>query len=269
MIRLENVSVRRGGRPVLGPISLSIAAGEMTVLLGPNGAGKSTLLSVLAGELAPHTGEAQFGRLSYAQWPRHALAKRRAIMPQHAGLTFPIPVKAIVAMGRAPFHHMESARANAEAVNRALTRAGAQALRDRPYTELSGGERQRVQLARVLAQIDGAAAPSFAFLDEPTSSLDPAHQQSLLRLARELSRQGVGVVVSLHDLGLAARYADRVVVLAGGVVAADGPPEQALSADVVASVFTLRAIHVRDPETGLRALITDALEPEMRKEAAE
>jgi len=260
MLFAENIRVRYGSAEVLQGPSLSVAPGEVVAVLGPNGAGKSTLLAVLAGTLRPHQGEAALEGRALADWPPQALALRRAVLPQHSELSFGFAVLEVVLLGRSP-HAGASSRAEDLAVAEAcLAEAEVGHLAHRLYTTLSGGERQRVQLARVLAQIDFPRAdrhdePRYLLLDEPTSSLDLAHQHATLRTARRAADRGMGGLAILHDLNLAAMYADRLVVLNRGQLAAEGTPEEVLTEDLVREAFELPVHITRHPTRGCPQII--------------
>ena len=243
-MRLIDVSLDRGGRRVLDRVGLQVPRGRAVALCGPNGAGKSTALAVLAGTLRPDSGRVT---LDDQPLPRPtALARRRAVLPQRAVLGFPLAARDVVALGRLPWgaHPNDDARAEA-----ALERVGATHLGDRPWTELSGGERQRVRMARVLCQLDGPAA-THLLLDEPTAALDPAVAAVVLREARAEAEAGRGVLAVLHDLSLAASWADRLVLMQDGRVVADGPPAEVLTADRLAAVYGVRARILPHPDTG-------------------
>lgn len=226
---------RGGMRRVLCGASLSVGRGELVALLGANGSGKTTLLRLLAGTLRSTAGSVTlFGRAA-ERWSRVEVARRVAVLPQSLELPPGFRVAEVVAMGRAPHaSRLFGSTAHDEAaVERALVDAEALDLAARPVDELSGGERQRVLVALALAQ-----QPELLLLDEPTVHLDLAHQVALLRTLRRLSAaRGVGVLAVLHDLNLAARFADRVAVLDGGGVLADGPPAEVLRPDLVRRVF--------------------------------
>jgi iron complex transport system ATP-binding protein len=235
-MRARGLTVRRGGRPVLRDLDLTVARGEVVAVLGPNGAGKSTLIEALSGALAPAAGEVSLADRPIARWDARTLARHRAVLPQHGALNAPFRVREVVALGRTP--HAD--RRPDAVVATCLALAGVEALADRDFLTLSGGERQRVHLARVLAQLHGPADPRFLLLDEPVNHLDPAHQHQVLAIARGLARdEGVGVLAVLHDLNLAASYADRLVVLDAGRAVADGPPAEVLTAALVHRVFRL------------------------------
>ncbi|WP_340119547.1 heme ABC transporter ATP-binding protein [Pelagibius sp. 7325] len=255
MLRADDIHVRFGAAEVLRGPSLAVAPGEVVAVLGPNGAGKSTLLAVLAGTLRPQQGEAALEGRALADWPPRALALRRAVLPQHSELAFGFPVLEVVLLGRSP-HAGASSRADDLAIAVAcLAEAEVSHLAHRLYTTLSGGERQRVQLARVLAQIDfaqtdGGDRPRYLLLDEPTSSLDLAHQHATLKTARRAAQRGIGVLAILHDLNLAAMYADRLVVLSRGSLAAEGTPVDVLTEDLVRGTFDLPVHITRHPTRG-------------------
>lgn len=249
MLEACNIRVTAGGAPLLDGVSLALAAGEVVAIVGPNGAGKSTLLRALCGDVAPARGEVRLLGRPLRAWPVRALAQLRAVLPQHSTLAFAFTAREVVALGRAP-HSGGAAGPRDEAIAaEALGAVDAAHLADCWYTTLSGGEQQRVHLARVLAQIWEPVneQPRFLLLDEPTSSLDLAHQHHTLATARQWARQGVGVAVVLHDLNLAAQYADRLVLLHAGRVAAEGSPERVLTPARIAEVFGLSVQVARHP----------------------
>ncbi|WBB61475.1 heme ABC transporter ATP-binding protein [Streptomyces sp. WMMC500] len=237
--------VRLGGRAVLHGVDLTARAGRVAALVGPNGAGKSTLLAALAGDLAPAAGQVLLGGRDVAGWTPAELALRRSVLPQSASLAFPFPVGEVVRMGRAPWSGTPAEDADDEAVAWALAVTETAEFAGRPFAELSGGERARVALARVLAQRAG-----LLLLDEPTAALDLRHQELVLRLARERAAAGDAVVVVLHDLGLAAAYADEVTVLDGGRVAASGPPAVVFDAALLSEVYRHPVEILEHPGTG-------------------
>lgn len=259
MVKLtaRGIDVVLGTRKVLTGASMEVAPGELVAVLGPNGAGKSTFLNVLCGEQGTLKGDVHIGGEDLRSLSSSELAQKRALMPQKASLSFPFKVGDVVAMGRDPFRINVDASTNKAAVNWALAETDIEHLARRVYTQLSGGEQQRVQLARVLAQVwrESDEEARFLLLDEPTSSLDLAHQHSVLHLARNLAAKGVGVVAVVHDLNLAALYATRVVVLSEGCVVAAGDPEEVLEPDLIANVFDLSVHRVVDPDSGRKLIV--------------
>ena len=237
-----------GGQALLRKASIRIQAGEVHAILGPNGAGKSTLLKLLAGELRGTRGELSLDGRPLPQWTPAALARRRAVLPQDEQLGFGFLVEEVVALGRLPCPRHAPPREQ-ELLREALAAAGVAGLWGRRYTGLSGGERRRVQLARVLAQVwePLAEGPRYLLLDEPTASLDLAHQHACLGTARRFAAQGNGVAVVLHDPNLALAHADRVTLLRGGEVAAAGRPGDVLQAETLHRVFGIDAVLLQPP----------------------
>lgn len=248
MLRAENLSVRRGNTTVLTGINLGLAPGEVLGVLGPNGAGKSTLLGALCGELQADAGCVMLDQRALHAWSGQARARRLAVLPQHSTLSFAFPVVDVVAMGRLP-HDTGSVR-DAEIIKAALHAADAQHLSERSYLALSGGERQRVHLARVLAQLWPGEEGQVLLLDEPTSALDPRHQHTTLQAVRDFAAQGAAVLVIVHDLNLAARYCDRILLLRDGRPHILGSPTEVLRVEPLFAVFGLDVLIQRHPERG-------------------
>ncbi|MGP0174361.1 heme ABC transporter ATP-binding protein [Pseudomonas sp. NCHU5208] len=246
MLRADNLGVRRGDTLVLQGIDLQVQPGAVLGVLGPNGAGKSTLLAALSGEVAACQGSVRLDGQPLASWPGQARARRLAVLPQSSSLSFAFAVREVVAMGRLP--HASGRQRDAEIVSQALAAADAEHLASRSYLTLSGGERQRVHLARVLAQAWPGEQGSSLLLDEPTSALDPLHQHTTLTAIRAFAQRGAAVLVILHDLNLAARYCDHLVLLHQGRAQAQGSPDQVLRADLLHSVFGLDVLIQRHPE---------------------
>lgn len=234
--KCEGVTFRypEGVRPALDGVSMEAPSGGCTAVLGPNGSGKSTLLRVLLGTLAPSAGRAEFDGRPLAGWSRAELARAVGVVPQGEEVAFPISVRGLVAMGRYP--HLGPWRregaADRRAVEEAMRRCDVAGLAERPLANLSGGERQRARVARALAQEPRALA-----LDEPTAALDVSHEMAIWELLRDLGRAGTTVLIVTHNLNLAARYADRLVLLHEGRVAAAGPPAQVLTRETVERVY--------------------------------
>jgi iron complex transport system ATP-binding protein len=234
----QGVSVELSGRAVLRNVSLSLASGHLVALVGPNGAGKTTLLRALAG-LVPSDGAIQVGGDALPSLSLRERARRFAYLPQGHMVHWPLPARDIVALGRYPHGATDPARltpGDSEAVLRAMQATDVMEFAARRVTELSGGERSRVALARVLA----VEAPVI-LADEPTSSLDPRHQIDVMKTLRTAADRGTLVMVVTHDLGLAARFADTVLVLSDGCLVSQGAPGEALSEQVMAKVFRISA----------------------------
>ena len=235
MLVVKALDCARGGKRILQGVSFELKAGEVLAVLGTNGAGKSTLLASLTGELSPLNGSIVLAGRALARWPAKERARSMAVLPQSSSLAFPFSVAEVVAMGRMP--HATGLQQDELIIEQAMTATDVTQLRERSYLSLSGGERQRVHLARVLAQIWDAGEQGCLLLDEPTASLDLAHQQLILQQARKMAQRGLAVIVVLHDLNLAARYADRLLLLHHGRVQAVGAPWQVLTAERIAEVF--------------------------------
>ena len=240
VVTATGISLHAAGRTILMPTNLALAAGELTVVVGPNGAGKSTLLKILAGEIAPASGSVLYGDTPVSAMPPWRLAMKRAVLPQSVQLAFPFTVAEVVRLG---LDGAGSAAERLDMMRRALAAADVAHLAARNYQTLSGGEQQRVQFARVLGQLmaGGRSEKHLAlFLDEPVSSLDLRHQLGLLEHGRRLAREGVAVFAILHDLNLAAAYADRLVAMKGGAIVADGPPRVVLTDALLREVFDVQ-----------------------------
>jgi iron complex transport system ATP-binding protein len=242
LLALRDVTVRRGPCPVVDGVSARIGEGELVGLIGPNGAGKTTLMRAALG-LIRAEGGIKLGGTPLAALSVRARALRAAYLPQDREIAWPVRVQTLVALGRTP--HLPPGRApgpaDRAAVEAALDRMDLAGFRDRPATALSGGERARALIARALAQ----EAPLLV-ADEPAAGLDPAHQLQLMALLREMAGAGRGVVVSLHDLGLAARWCDRLLLMHQGRLVAEGPPEAVLTAERLAAVYGITAHLGRD-----------------------
>lgn len=229
MLQAWDVHAVPGNAEALQGVSMSVGPGEVVVVAGPRGTGKSTLLHVLSGSLPPRSGRVCLDCYPLATWSPRALARRRAVLPQRQELSFTFDALEVALLGRSPHQGASSPREDLEAARACLAEAGAAHLAARVYTRLSEGERQQVQLARALAQVrftegERGLAGRYLLLDEPGSRLDPARRRAALDAVRRAAARGVGAVVALRDMDLAAMYGDRVVVLAGGRVLAEGPP---------------------------------------------
>ncbi|BAJ27097.1 MULTISPECIES: ABC transporter ATP-binding protein [Kitasatospora] len=244
----RDLHLRYGDRTVVRGLDLELPGGAVTAIVGPNACGKSTLLRGLVRLLAPAAGTVTLDGADIHRMPARALARRMGLLPQQPVTPEAVTVEALVRLGRYPHQRMLTpwSAADQAAVEEALRRTGTDALRDRPVDQLSGGQRQRAWIALALAQ-----DTDLLLLDEPTTFLDLRHQLDVLDLVTDLHRDaGRTVVMVLHDLGQAARYADHLVVLRDGELAAAGPPGEVLTAELVERVFEVPCRIVPDPETG-------------------
>jgi iron complex transport system ATP-binding protein len=244
VLEARGLTLKRGRREILAGLDLSLRAGEVTALVGPNGAGKSTLLAGLCGLLPPIAGAVRLDGQDLSALPPMARARRIGFLPQMPEIAWPLEVRILVGLGRTPHIGARGlSAADARIIDAALEEAGAADLAERDASTLSGGERARVMIARVLA-----GEPDWLLADEPLAGLDPGCQIDAAETLVRRARAGCGVVLTLHDLTLAARIADRVLVLAEGRLLADGPPEVALVPDVLARAFAVRTALRRGPE---------------------
>jgi iron complex transport system ATP-binding protein len=238
LLQAEAIEVRAGDKSLIRDISLILAPGEFLAVIGPNGAGKSTLLGALSGDRALARGRVLLDDHPIDKWRKRALAHRRAVLPQHSAVAFDFTGRQIARLGLLAHRGWLSESRKQAIVEQALAETEALGFADRPYTVLSGGERQRVQLARVLAQCDAdPSAKPFLLLDEPIAGLDLAHQHVALASARRRARRGAGVLAVLHDLTMAAQYADRVAILDNGELAAVGPVTSVLEPAILSRIF--------------------------------
>jgi len=233
MFSARHLRVDLGRRAILAGIDFDAEAGALTAIVGPNGSGKTTLLRALSGELAAE-GEIRLNGRDMGALKPWQLAERRAVLPQATVLGFPFTVREVVGLG--------AGRRSADPMlaERALERVDLAHFGGRFYQELSGGEQQRVQLARVLCQVWSPAIdgePCWLLLDEPVSSLDIRHQLLVMEIARAFARAGGGVIAILHDLNLAALFADRIVLMGRGRIVAAGPPGEVLEDEALSAVF--------------------------------
>ena len=257
-LEARGVTVHLGGTPILTEVDLDLRRGEVTVLVGPNGAGKSTLFGVLAGDIAPRAGTVRIiagspaagGSASReladvsALRPKE-LSRRRAVQMQDSRLAFSFTARDAVEMGRAPWVGTPEEERDDEVIAAALAAGEVTHLAARQVPSLSGGERSRVAFARLLAQ-----ETEILLLDEPTAALDIRHQEHVIAAARGRARAGATVMVIVHDLSLAAAYADRIVLLEDGRVRAVGSPAEVLTAELLSEVYQHPVTVLTAPEGG-------------------
>lgn len=228
---VDHLSVVRSGRALVDDISFGIDSGKLTVILGPNGAGKSTLLGVLAGDITPDTGTVSFLNKEIRHWRTRELARHRAVLPQSTLLQFSFRAEEVVAMGRSalpPHAHEVEQLAISEAMHRTET----DHLRQRSFPQLSGGEQSRVSFARVLTQ-----ETPVVLLDEPTASLDLRHQHHVMSVGKEIARTNGTVIAIVHDINLACAYADTLLLMDEGRIAAMGTPWEVAQHQILQQTF--------------------------------
>jgi iron complex transport system ATP-binding protein len=252
----RNIVLSLSGIPLLGDIDMDVHPGQITTVLGPNGAGKTSLLRILVGELAADAGTVSLNGKELTEWSPAQRARTLAVLPQHSLLNFPFTATEVVMLGRTP--HSTGLAHDREIVAQALQAVDGDYLAGRIYTQLSGGEKQRVHLARVLAQIwePSPDGERYLVLDEPTSSFDLAHQQLTLEVVRSLATKGVGILMVIHDLNLAARCADQMLLMQCGKIVISGTPQEVLRPDTITRVFQVEATIGSHPVSGTPLVIT-------------
>ena len=255
MLAADHVSLEIDGVHMVREVSVRVQSGRIIALMGPNGAGKTTLLRLLAGDVAPDTGTIVYDGQPLERISIVERARRRAVVLQRSSVAFGFSVLETVLIGRFPHGGDHAGRSDLRIARHALARAGVAQFESRQVSTLSGGELARVMLARAMAQIEGSEGPGYLLLDEPTGALDPAHQHHILRLLRDLAHQyAVGVLIILHDLNLAARYADEIMLMRDGSVTAQGSADEVLTPAIIAATFDVDAITVAHP-SGSRPVI--------------
>jgi iron complex transport system ATP-binding protein len=259
ILEAQAVSMVVGGATLVDGIDLRIAAGEMVAIVGPNGAGKSTLLRMLSGDLRPTRGQIRLKQRDIHLYAPRALAHHRAMLSQHVNVTFPFTVEEIVHMGAG-----DAGRAAAQRlVDAALEEVGLTPFSHRQLPTLSGGEQQRAHFARVLVQLacgERLHGPGLLLLDEPTSSLDMRHQIDLVETARRRAQNGTAVIAVLHDLNLAMRFADRIVLLHRGKLAVDGGRTDAITAETIRRIFEVD-VTIDHTDQGVPFLLPQTMRP--------
>ncbi|MBV7296637.1 heme ABC transporter ATP-binding protein [Enterovibrio paralichthyis] len=233
-LEIRNASLKLGNKVLLDNFSARFASGELTIILGPNGTGKSSLLKLLSLEWPTEAELFYFGKPAN-QWKVQELAASMGVLPQSSTLTFAFTVREVVELGGLTL--TASQREISAIASEKMAQTDVLHLAERLYPSLSGGEKQRVHLARVLTQLAKSAVPPILMLDEPTSALDIAHQHRTLALAKQLATEGSAVIAVIHDLNLAAQYADKIIMLNDGKIAAQGSPEDVLKASTINEVY--------------------------------
>lgn len=249
MIVAKKISRSHKSFCILDQVEIHVKAGELLVIIGPNGAGKSTLLSVLANENTSPTDEIYFKNHKISDWKYSDLAKNKAKFSQENNSDIGLSVREIVLMGRYPYFHASPQKKDWEVVDRMMKETDVYAFRERDYNSLSGGEKQRVHLARVLAQLENEQNANLAFFDEPLNNLDVRHQYHILETIRQFTAKGNAAILVLHDLNLAAEFADHVVLLKKGRVIAYGTPELIFSEKIISQAYDFPCAICTNPVT--------------------
>lgn len=257
LLNAAHIGVSLHGKQLLQDINLQLDKGEVTAVIGPNGAGKTSLIRALTGDLPLNQGRVLLNDKDLKYCSLQEKAKQLALLPQHTELNFSFPVKDVVHLGRIP--HASGQHEDNRIVNESLRAVDMLDRSQEHYTWLSGGEQQRVQLARVMAQVWRAEdAPNrLMVLDEPTASLDVAHTRQLMHCIRNLATSGMGIIMVVHDFNLAARYADRVLLLTEGKLVAQGTPQAVLTADNMRRYFNVETTVIKHPGSGKPMVLID------------
>ncbi|WP_295220707.1 heme ABC transporter ATP-binding protein [uncultured Chryseobacterium sp.] len=236
MIRAHQISYQYKDFHILDAVDVHLEYGEFLAIVGPNGAGKSSLLSMLANEVKSRQ-QIVFKDKNISDWPVQELSRHKAKFSQHNSNDIPLAVKDVVMMGRYPYFDAQPKQEDLEAMNKMMYETDVYHLKDREYNTLSGGEKQRVHLSRVLAQLQNRIAHKLLFLDEPLNNLDVKHQYKVLETIKEFTQKANSAVVVLHDLNLAAQYADKILLMKSGRAAACGTPEEVFTAENISNAY--------------------------------
>ncbi|MCH2044259.1 MAG: heme ABC transporter ATP-binding protein [Saprospiraceae bacterium] len=256
-IRADKISLQIKKQEILKDISWEARSGQLSVIIGGNGAGKSSLLKVLTGQWKAQEGSVHYGNKTIDQYTQAELALKRAVLSQQIKLTFSMSVLDLVLLGRYPHVIHQVGRKDKEIAMNMLEKVGMQDFAKREIFSLSGGQQQRVHMARVLAQIGDSSKAQALFLDEPTNSLDIHYQHSLLDMAKQVAQEmKLTVIAVLHDMNLAARYADYIAVMKQGQLIQAGTPEKILNATLIKEAFGVESVILEHPVLNCLQVIT-------------
>ncbi|KAA0130740.1 heme ABC transporter ATP-binding protein [Chryseobacterium sp. SN22] len=248
MIRAHQITYKHKDFHILDAVDVHLEYGEFLAIVGPNGAGKSSLLSMLANEVKCKQ-QILFKDRSISDWPVQELSRHKAKFSQHNSNDIPLDVKDVVMMGRYPYFDAQPQKEDLEAMNNMMYETDVFHLKDREYNTLSGGEKQRVHLSRVMAQLQNEIVHKLLFLDEPLNNLDVKHQYKALETIKNFTRKTNSAVVVLHDLNLAAQYADKILLMKSGRAAAYGTPEEVFTAENISNAYNFPCTICEHPIT--------------------
>ncbi|WP_292009764.1 heme ABC transporter ATP-binding protein [Chryseobacterium sp.] len=237
MIKAHQINYKHKDFHILEGVDISLEYGKFLAIVGPNGAGKSSLLSILAHEVKQGKQQILFKDKPIDQWDILELSKNKAKFSQHNSNDIPLQVKDVVLMGRYPYFDAQPGKEDLEAMNNMMYETDVYHLKDRDYNTLSGGEKQRVHLSRVMAQLQNEIAHKLLFLDEPLNNLDIKHQYKALEIIKKFTRKANSAIVVLHDLNLAAQFADKILLMKSGRVAAYGNPEEVFTSEIISEAY--------------------------------
>jgi len=252
MLRTENITYTIDKKQILKNVNATFPAGEFNMILGPNGSGKSSFLKIFSGEISKFEGSVFYDDKKIKEIKNEELAKKRAVMSQQADLSFPLLVEEVVMMGRYPHFNFSPNKKDIRICHEAIERMNLHEFKQRNYLTLSGGEKQRVQYARVLAQIweKPSEGYRYLFLDEPLNSLDISYQHEFLEAAVELIKDHTVLIAVMHDINLAAHYADNLFFFKEGELIVNGKPKDVLTETIIEKVFNVRTKVIDNPVTG-------------------
>lgn len=272
MLEARQVGYSIAGTSLVHPTDVTVELGRLVCIIGPNGAGKSTLLGLLTGELKPTTGNVALDGQRLNEWAPAELAARRAVVSQATELAFPFTVREVVGLGAISMGSMAMNLEVERAIDLSIERVGLGALAQRSYTSLSGGERQRTHLARALCQLETVMVRDdsrYLFLDEPTASLDLGHQLALMdQVTRLKSEEQIGIVAVVHDLNLAARYADEIVLMASGQIIRRGAPASAVDDRALSDAYACTVRSNTTPDSKTPYVLPQVCDPNLTTDAA-
>jgi len=237
MLKADQIQYKHRDFFILDEVDISLEYGEFLAIVGPNGAGKSSLLSILAHEIKQGNQKVLFKDKNMRDWKVRELSMHKAKFSQHNSNEIPLQVKDVVMMGRYPYFDSQPGKEDFEAMNKHLDETDIYHLKDREYSTLSGGEKQRVHLSRVMAQVENEIEKKLIFLDEPLNNLDVKHQHKALEIIKRFTQNSNSAVVVLHDLNLAARFADKILLMKSGKVSAYGTPEEVFTAENISTAY--------------------------------
>lgn len=237
MLEAYKISYSHRKFSILENIDVSVNYGELLIIVGPNGAGKSTLLSMLANEMGKNEEPIFFKKKTFEDWDEKELSHNKAKFSQSNNQDIPLSVKDVVMMGRYPYFNATPHKKDHDAILKAMDETDVTAMKDRDYNSLSGGEKQRVHLARVLTQLDNDIEHKLVFLDEPLNNLDVLHQHRILHTIKNFTERGNTAIMVLHDLNLAAQFADKVLLLKKGKIVSHDVPDKVFTKEIISRVY--------------------------------
>lgn len=247
MLKADQIQYKHKEFFILDEVNVSLEYGEFLAIVGPNGAGKSSLLSILANEIEQGKQEILFKDKNIRDWEVRELSMHKAKFSQHNSSEIPLQVKDVVMMGRYPYFDSQPRKEDFEAMNKHLYETDVYHLKDREYSTLSGGEKQRVHLSRVMAQVENEIEKKLIFLDEPLNNLDIKHQYKALEIIKKFTRNLNSAIVVLHDLNLAAQFADKILLMKSGKISAYGTPEEVFTAENISNAYNFPCTIFENP----------------------